>query len=59
MWRNSPLPVESLSTESFKAWLRSLPDFNPPSWVGLDEKAEERLQAAAAARLLENIYLIN
>ena len=54
-----PLPVECLSTESFKAWLRSLPDFNPPSWVGLDEKAEERLQAAAAARLLENIYLIN
>jgi hypothetical protein len=49
---------ESLSLSAMETWIRNLPDFNPPSWIGLPATAEHQLRRQLAQQALSRLALL-
>lgn len=58
---NQPLVSlpDSLSRPAFEAWIKSLPDSNPPSWIGLPSTAERQLKRFIAQKALSHLAIVN
>jgi hypothetical protein len=46
-------------SQSFEAWIKSLPDSNPPSWIGLPMTAERQLKRIIAQKALSHLAIVN
>ena len=49
---------DALGRQAFEAWVKSLPDSNSPSWIGLPVTAESQLKTHTARRVLANLALL-
>uniref|UniRef100_A0A7S3GTW8 Dynein heavy chain n=1 Tax=Spumella elongata TaxID=89044 RepID=A0A7S3GTW8_9STRA len=49
---------DALGRQAFEAWVKTLPDSNSPSWIGLPVTAESQLKSQAARRVLANLALL-
>lgn len=49
---------DSLSRAALEAWVKALPDSNPPSWIGLPATAENHLRRTVGVRALANLALL-
>lgn len=49
---------DSLTRGAFEAWVKDLPDANPPSWIGLPATAENQLKRLIAQRALSRLALL-
>jgi dynein heavy chain 1 len=50
---------DSLSRSAFEGWIKSLPDSNPPSWIGLPSTAERQLKRHIAQKALSHLAIVN
>lgn len=50
---------DSLSRSAFESWIKSLPDSNPPSWIGLPSTAERQLKRSIAQKALSHLAIVN
>jgi hypothetical protein len=44
-----------MNMTDFESWLQDLPSESSPTWIGLPESAEEELEKARSARMLETL----
>lgn len=49
---------DALGRQAFEAWVKTLPDSNSPSWIGLPVTAESQLKSHTARRVLANLALL-
>lgn len=58
--RGQPLVTlpDALGRQAFEGWIKTLPDSNSPSWIGLPATAESQLKSHMARRILSALALL-
>jgi len=55
---DGPILPEHTSMENCLQWIASLPTYNPPTWIGLDNSAETQRSKLLAKRALDKMGLV-